>query len=129
MFSNRYLQFIRFCLVGGAGLLINLAVTYIGVEMLGLWYLSAFIIGLLVSWTCSFILNALLTFPEHERAAYHKKYMLFMGMYGTVFILNTALMYGLTSLLGVYYPISIVLCAASTLPLTYSFSKYVIYRP
>lgn len=121
-------QFLKFCAVGGIGLLINLGITYTGVA-LGLWYLYAFIIGLIISWSCSFVLNAFFTFPEHERAAYLRKYFLFLGNYSIVFVLNIALMYVLTSLVGLHYILSIILCALSTTVLTYSFSKYVIYRP
>lgn len=121
-------QFIRFCAVGGIGLLINLAATHIGVTVFGLWYLTAFLIGLFISWTCSFVLNAFITFPEHERAAYLRKYFLFLSNYGVVFVLNMALIYILTSLIGLHYLISIVFCAISTTFLTYSFSKYVIYK-
>lgn len=121
-------QFAIFCAVGGAGLVVNLVITHVGV-LLGAWYLYAFVVGLLVSWSCSFVLNAFVTFPEHERARYLRKYLLYLGNYGLVFLLNVALMYALTSLLGIHYLISIVVCAVSTTLLTYSLSKHVIYHP
>ncbi len=122
-------QFAKFCTVGGIGLLVNLSITYVGVSILQVWYLWAFIAGLLISWSCSFVLNAFFTFPEHERAAYLRKYFLFLANYGVVFVLNTVLMYLLTSILGLHYLLSIGVCALSTTLLTYSFSKYVVYRP
>ena len=123
------MQFIRFCLVGGAGLLVNLAVTHLGVTVLHLWYFWAFCIGIIVSWTCSFALNALITFPNHERGSYVKKYLLFIGSYLAVFASNAALVYIATSILGMHYLISIAASAVATTPFSYSFSKYVIYKP
>jgi len=113
--------------VGGIGLLVNLAITYAGVNIFGLWYLTAFLVGLLISWTCSFVLNALLTFPEHERSAYLKKYLLFLANYGVVIAINMTLVYALTSQLAVHYLISIITSALVTTPLSFSFSKRFIY--
>jgi len=115
--------------VGGVGLLINLTITYLLVTFFALWYFYSFFIGLLISWTGSFILNAFITFPEHERTAYVHKYFLFLSNYSVVFVLNMTLIYVLTSLLSIYYLISILVCAASTTVLTYSFSKYAVYKP
>jgi putative flippase GtrA len=126
---ERYWQFIRFCLVGGAGLIVNLAVTYCLVELAGWWYLAAFCVGTLTAWSTSFVLNALVTFPEHARGAYGKKYILYLGLYAAVFVINAALVYTLTSLIGVYYLASIVISALITTLITYQTSKHVIYAP
>ncbi len=120
-------QFLKFCAVGGIGLLINLGITHAGVT-LGLWYLYAFIIGLIISWSCSFVLNAFFTFPEHTHDSYGKKYSLFIASYALVFVLTIGIVYALTSIVGIHYLISICISAVITTLLTYSFSKYVVYR-
>lgn len=120
--------FIRFCIIGGIGLLINLSIIYLGVDIFHLWIVPAFMVGLLLSWSISFVLNAFITFPEHERSAYLKKYFLYLSSYSGVFVLNTILIYLLTTMLGLHYLIATIICALSTVFLTYSFSKYVIYK-
>ncbi|MDB5225314.1 MAG: hypothetical protein JWL87_266 [Candidatus Adlerbacteria bacterium] len=121
-------KFIRFCFVGGTGLIINLAVTHTFVVVFGFWYFWAFTIGVLCGWTCSFVLNALFTFPDHNKSGYHKKYMLFIASYLVIFALNAALVYMLTTLLGIHYLISISISALTTTLLSFSFNKNVIYR-
>ncbi len=86
-------------------------------------------VGLFISWSASFVFNAFITFPEHERSAYIKKYFLYISNYGVVFALNTALIYLLTTIVGLHYLVATVICAVSTVFLTYSFSKYVVYKP
>lgn len=120
-------QFVRFCAVGTAGLLVNLGVTYLGVTF-GLWYMWAYVIGLLVSWSVSFGLNALFTFPEHTRGRYAQKYAFFIGNYALMFGLNGTIVYILTSLMGVFYLISIILSAFITTAISYTVSKKFIYR-
>lgn len=120
--------FIRFCIVGGIGLLINLSVIYLGVDVFHLWIVPTFMVGLLISWSISFVLNAFITFPEHERSAYYTKYFLYLSNYSIVFALNTVLIYLLTTIVGLHYFIATIICALSTVFLTYSFSKYVVYK-
>ncbi len=125
---QKHLQFIRFCLVGGVGLLVNLAVTHIGVVIFGAWYFWSYLCGVLLGWTSSFILNALFTFPEHQREEYAKKYTLFVATYAVIFALNAGMVYVLTSLMGVHYLISITISAFATTLVSFSFNKHVIYK-
>lgn len=126
---QNFLQFGRFCLVGGIGLLVNLGVTHAGVVLFNLWYFGPYILGVFAGWTSSFVLNALFTFPEHKRASYGRKYALFISMYAIIFATNAAAVYVLTSLLGVHYLVSITASAIATTLLSFSFNKYVIYKP
>lgn len=123
------LQFLRFCIVGGVGLLVNLGVTHTGVVLLNLWYFGPYILGVFAGWTSSFLLNALFTFPEHKHASYGRKYALFISMYAVIFAINAGMVYTLTSLFGVHYLISITVSALATTLLSFSFNKHVIYKP
>ncbi len=125
---KNFWQFIKFCTVGGIGLLINLGITHGLVVWAQVWYLWAFVLALLFSWSLTFVLNAFFTFPEHERSAYLKKYFLFLASYGLVFCINTAIVYVGTSILGLHYLISICISALITTLLTFSISKHVIYH-
>lgn len=121
-------EFLRFVLVGGAGMLVNMGVTYAGVEYLGLWYFWSFCLASLVGWTAIFIGNALFTFPEHERHSYLQKYIVFILGYTGMFWVNAALVFLFTSILFIHYLVSIVLGTMITTLLTFSFNKKVIFR-
>lgn len=121
-------QFVRFCIVGGSGLLINLAITHFGVTILGWWYFWAYLVATLISWSCMFLANAFFTFPHQGDRAYPKKYIGFMLGYGGMFFINSGLVYVFTSNVGIYYMRSIVLATVVTTGLTFAFSKYVIYK-
>jgi len=122
-------QFIRFCLVGGGGLLINISITYFGVMVLGWWYFWAYLLATLISWSLMFGANALFAFPNHHLESYPERYATFMLGYGVIFCINAVLVYALTSYVGIYYLWSIVVATAITTILTFIFSKHVIYKP
>ena len=124
---NQTLQFTRFVLVGGVGLLLNLAVTYVCKEYLGLWYLWAFLIGVAANWTCTFFLNSTFTFSGHERSGYGARYALYIAIYGAALAVNTAIVYVLTSHIGVYYLLSIVIATAITTSITFLFSRKFVF--
>jgi putative flippase GtrA len=120
-------QFIRYGIVVFGGLLINLGTTYIGVEVFHLWYFFAFIIGVLTSWTVSFVALAFFVFPEHEHAGYWRRYAQFVVGYSGLFCINAAVVYIGTSIFGLYYLFSIVISAMTTGVPGFLFSKKVVY--
>lgn len=60
-------QFFRFCLVGGMGVLINLAVLYSLVELAYLWYIHAAIAAFTVAVSSNFFLNKIWTFKNERK--------------------------------------------------------------
>ncbi|MDB5244606.1 MAG: hypothetical protein JWN18_476 [Parcubacteria group bacterium] len=122
-------QFIRFCTVGGVGLLVNLLVTYVGVAVFNIWYFWSYCIGVLAGWTASFVLNGLFTFPEAQRGSYIRKYSLFISSYIGIFATNAAMVYILTSKMSVHYFYSIIISAFATTLISYTINKHVIYKP
>ncbi len=121
-------QFVKFIIIGGIGLLVNMSVTYVGVQYFGLWYLWSFFLAALVGWTVIFIGNALFTFPEHERNSYIKKYITFIIGYSVMFSVNASIVFFLTSILSIYYLVSIIIGTIITTLLTFTFNKKVIFR-
>lgn len=121
-------QFALFVLVGGLGMLVNMGVTYAGVNYLHLWYLWSFCLAALIGWTAIFVGNALFTFPEHERHSYVRKYVSFIAGYAALFAANAALVYLCTSFLGIHYLASIVIGSGITTLATFSFSKKIVFR-
>lgn len=122
------MPFIKFSIIGGIGLLINLAVAYVFKEFFGLWYFWAFIIGTFANWTFNFLANSYITFRGHSKENYFRKYMGFLLIYCCVFVLNAALVYALTSILSIYYLISITFAAFITAILNFVLSKKIIFR-
>ncbi len=121
-------QFTRFIVVGGVGLLVSMGITYVEVQYMDMWYLWAYGISVLISWTIIFIGNATITFPDHKRYLYQKKYLSFMGGYLVLFWVNALFVYIFTSLMSFHYLISIVLATIITTALTFSFNKQYIFH-
>lgn len=121
-------QFIRFCLVGGSGLLLNIALTHLGVTVFGWWYFWAYLIATLLSWSFMFWANTFFTFPSDTRTTHSRRYALFISGYGVILGVNAGLVYAFTSYGEVHYVWSIIIATAITTLLTFTFSKYVIYK-
>jgi putative flippase GtrA len=67
---ERYLpldQFIKFCVVGGIGTLLNLFILYIFAIRIGLWDIYALIIAFMVVVTFNYTLNKIWSFKNKER--------------------------------------------------------------
>ena len=61
-------QLVRFCLVGGSGYVVNLAVFSVVLEA-GVHYILAGAIAFCVAWTSNFVWNKWWTFRRHELSA------------------------------------------------------------
>jgi putative flippase GtrA len=121
-------QFIRFCLIGSAGLAVILALTHIGVQLLHLWYFSAYLIATLAGWSIIFLLNMIWTFPDTEHPRHAGHYLAFLAGYAGIFCMNASLVYALTSLLSFHYLISITFASGAGAILSFLFNKYVIFH-
>lgn len=62
-------QLVRYCVVGGSGYLLNLAVFTGMITLLGGHYASSAVAAFVVAWTSNFFLNKYWTFRRHERSA------------------------------------------------------------
>jgi len=65
-------QLVRFCLVGGTGYFINLAVFGVLVHGFGVHHLVAAVGAFGVAWTCNFVFNKYWTFRRHDRTAFQQ---------------------------------------------------------
>ncbi len=119
-------QFARFVMVGVLALGVNIVVTYLLTEFIGLWYFWSFCLGTLASWTFLFFANASFTFGG-SNVLKVQNYTVFIGIYALAFIFNAALVLLLTSSWDVYYPLSIAIAAAFTTLVTFNASKKFVY--
>jgi dolichol-phosphate mannosyltransferase len=58
-------QFLKYCIVGGSGVVINLGATYLLTERMGMWYILSNCVGISIAMVTNFLLNKYWTFkPE-----------------------------------------------------------------
>jgi len=119
--------FLQFATVGAGGFLLNLAVTFVLTEFAGLWYLLSFIAGTWTNWTWNFLLNSRVTFYGHDRSRYFFQYIRFLGMYSVASIVSMSLVYALTSIMEVYYMLSIIIVSLAVSPFTFLYSRRFIF--
>lgn len=125
--DERVRQFFRYGVVAVAGLLLNLGITYGGVEVAHMWYFLAFVIGTFTTWTASFFALAFFVFPEQGRGDWVIRYLRFLAGYGLIFLVNGCTVYMLTSVLGVYYLLSITVTALAMGFAGFMFSRRFVY--
>jgi dolichol-phosphate mannosyltransferase len=106
---------LRFCAVGGTGLLVNFVVSYflsIGV-LSDLWYMVASLTGIIVSMTSNFFLNKVWTFEDRDFSCKRllKQYGMFVLLcsFGALFQILTLFL--LVDVTGVQYVPALTLAA------------------
>ncbi len=120
-------SFIKFVAVGGVGLLVNLGITYMLTDLLGVWYFWSYTVATLVSWSSIFLMNSLFTFAGHDKERYGTRYMSFLTAYLVAFVINASLVYLLTSHAGVHYLFSIIIATVITTGITFTISRMFIF--
>lgn len=125
--SFQFRQYPHFLIVGGFGYGVNIGLTFLFTEYVHLWYLLSFIIAACISLTCSFILNSLFTFRGYLRKSHSERYALYTGFYIASALVTFALVYILTSVLGVYYLLSITVVTFVSSFVTFIVNKRFIF--
>ena len=98
-----------FVVVGGIGSVFILLMTYIMTDILGLWYLFSYIVSTISGWTLVFVLNRKFTFKIFINERQSTQYFKFIVIYGFMGLINFSLVFFLTSIINIYYLLSIVL--------------------
>jgi dolichol-phosphate mannosyltransferase len=106
--SGELHRFLKFCAVGGAGAVLNLAVLYVLTE-LGVFYLLSGFVAIEAGLLSNFVLNRSWTFKDRGMeglrfvltALYRDHAVRFVGI-----ILNLVILWLLTSVFGLYYLLS-----------------------
>ncbi len=91
-----FAQFIKFCLIGGSGTLVDLAIVYLSMQTFMISgiistpyrFRTARVIGYVFAVTSNFLLNRKFTFPEAARGNIHRQYMSFFIVSLLGFIVN-----------------------------------------
>jgi dolichol-phosphate mannosyltransferase len=107
--KGELLRFVKFCLVGLSGVLVNLGLLYLLTEFAGLYYLISAAISIESSIVSNFILNNFFTFAD-RRLPGAKSFVNRLLRFNLVSLAGLAINMGvlglLTEVVGIYYLIS-----------------------
>lgn len=96
-------QFTKFCVVGGIGMLINLAILYALVEYAGLWYILAASIAFVIAVINNFVWNKFWTFNNVSIRGKSYQFLKFFIISVISLSINLAVLYALVEYLFIGY--------------------------
>jgi dolichol-phosphate mannosyltransferase len=107
--KGELLRFVKFCLVGASGVLVNIGLLWLLTEFAGLFYLLSAAISIETSIVSNFTLNDFFTFTD-RRSAGAKSFLYRLVKFNLVSLaglgINMGILWLLTDILGVYYLLS-----------------------
>mgnify|MGYP000731125056 CR=1 FL=1 len=107
--KGELLRFVKFCLVGASGVLVNMGLLWLLTEFVGLFYLLSAAISIETSIITNFILNDRFTFPD-RRSAGAKHFLKRLVKFNLISLaglgINLGVLWLLTAVFGVYYLLS-----------------------
>ncbi|MFC2060177.1 glycosyltransferase [Chloroflexota bacterium] len=104
--KGELLRFVKFCLVGLSGVLVNLGLLYLLVEWVGLFYLLSAAISIESSIVSNFILNNFFTFSDRRLPGirlFVNRLLKFNLVSLSTIAVNVGVLWLLTEVLGIYY--------------------------
>jgi putative flippase GtrA len=103
----RFGPFIRFCLVGGSGIVVNSAALWLATSVFGVYYLYSAAIATLVSSSWNFALTELWVFrAESQQTSWTRRVVPFFLLNLAALALRAPIIAGLTEGLHVHYLVS-----------------------
>lgn len=128
---SKYMQFIKFGLVGVSNTLISLAVYQFGLHVLKMYYQWANILSFVVSVTNAYYWNSRFVFKsggnytlKQHLAAYSKAFL----SYGSTFLLSTALLTLWVEVVSISQSIAPVINLLITIPLNFVLNKFWAFK-
>jgi dolichol-phosphate mannosyltransferase len=123
---------LRFCAVGGTGLLVNLVVSYSlsnGV-LSDLWYMVASLTGIIVSMTSNFFLNKVWTFEDRDFSCKRllRQYGMFVLLCSFGALLQILTLYLLVDVTNVQYILALTLAALIGSASNFIFNKKLTFK-
>lgn len=98
-------QFIKFCVVGGSGLVVDFSITYALKEWLKLNKYIANSVGFICAATSNYVLNRIWTFQSNDPQI-ARQYLIFIGIASIGLIINNATIYILNDKLHLNFYLS-----------------------
>ncbi len=96
-------RFFKFCVVGGIGTLLNLAILYSLTEYLQVYYLASATVAFVLSATHNYLANKHWTFEEKIADQFWNKYAQFLVVSTVSLALNLLILFVLVEFLHVHY--------------------------
>ena len=124
---QNFKPFIKYCLVGGLGTLIDVASLYVFIEYFSFALIPATTLAFLLAATNNFILNKFWTFRNESRN-YRKLYIKFLIVSVVGLTLTNISMYILVRLVGIWYVLAKLLTSAMVLVWNFLGNKYWTFR-
>ena len=90
--SDMFLQFIKFCVVGGTGVVVDFGITFLFKEKLKLNKYIANSLGFMAAASTNYLLNRWWTFRSHDPEV-AQQYVQFVGISAIGLILNNIIIY------------------------------------
>jgi len=100
-------RIIKFTVVGGIGVLVNMGILYLLTEQFNIKYFLSSIFAIELSIISNFLLNDFWTWSEREKKKFSRRFIQYHITAGlTAFLANWLLLVFLTEVIGIYYMIS-----------------------
>ena len=107
--SGEFARFVKFCLVGGSGVLVNMGLTWLLTEKAGIFYALSNVIAIETAIITNYLLNYSFTFRD-RRVAGKKSFIVKMAQFNLVslggMIINVGILSFFTEIVGLHYLIS-----------------------
>lgn len=120
-------EFIKFCIVGAVGTLINLAILVASVELLHFHYLLGSTIAFLIAATNNFILNKRWTFKDKQRRI-KSQYAQFIVVSTAALAVNLVLLFVFVEYLNVHYLLAQILAVLIAMFINFTGNKLWTFR-
>ncbi|MFC1592865.1 glycosyltransferase [Candidatus Omnitrophota bacterium] len=107
--KGELLRFVKFCMVGASGVLVNMGLLWLLTEFIGWFYLFSAAISIEISIISNFTLNDYFTFPDrrsHGARHFLKRLVKFNMVSLAALGINLTVLWLLTTVFGVYYLLS-----------------------
>jgi len=125
---HHFKQLTRYVISGGTATAVNLGLLYVFTDLAGIWYLLSAIISFILSFFVSFILQRFWTFGDKRKDRVYKQLMAYFGLSMMNLGLNTALMYFVVDILGVWYLLAQAIISALIALESFLVYKFVIFK-
>ncbi len=116
-------QVVRFCISGGAGVIVFYTTLWCLTEYLKVWYIASTIIGWFMNTAVNFVLQKFWAFQNKDTRIVHRQLVLYFGTSVCVFIANLRLLYLMVERWHMYY-----IVAQAILTVVFSILSFVVTK-
>jgi putative flippase GtrA len=125
---QKYNQIIRYIIAGCVATGSNLAILFVLVHYLKLWYLIGAVISFSLAVVISYLLQKFFVFKNYERSGMHKQFLHFL-IYNIVMLgFNTMLLYFFVDIIKVWYLLAQALSAIIIACMNYIYFNKIVFK-